>query len=242
MKKKLRNLYKTENELCNVLIEYASKNDWIVYPETSNFDILLVKNGYQIGIQAKLKDNIEVLYQAIDYRTRHFNSGPNIRAVLVPQASTEFLIIAKLLKIFVIEALNQKYNRWPFYTSKTILEKKINIDLNNIPNYLERSPKKLCWIPEVQVITPAGVKSPKSITLWKIEAVKLCILLDKNSFLTRDDFKNAKISDTIWKIKKWIVPTNQKLGRLVKYIRNNDILLPDQLYPEIAMALKNVNF
>lgn len=240
IKPRFKNPYKTENELCNIFIEYAKMNGWQIYPETSGFDILLVKN-IQIGIQAKLHDNIEVLSQSVDglYNNKGIFTttyGPDIRAVLVPRASAAFKRIATILKIFVIEGTLLEWNT---STKSYSWIKKIDTDIDDYREWFLLQSNNKCWIPEVEINIPAGVSSPKQITPWKMKAVKLCIKLDAQGFLTSDDFKTAKISMPLWIQQSWIIPNNKKSGKRKQFIRNTQIKLPDQLYPEILEALKN---
>lgn len=241
IKLKYKNPYISEKELCDVFIKCAKENGWKVYPETSGFDILIVKD-IQIGIQAKLKSNVEVLAQVIygqqqpsNIHYKYKNPSPHIRAVLVPHASSEFKQVANALNIFVIEGaiLTCDIETMTPYYAKNI----INIDGYNKKHLI--IPDKLCWVPEIEFDTPAGVKSPKSITEWKIKAVKICLLLHERGFITQQDFKDAKLSITLWHKKKWLINSGEKLGKLIKYIRNNNVELPDQKYPEIASALLN---
>lgn len=238
-KLKYKNIYKTENELCNIFIVYAKNNNWKVFPETSNFDILIVKNNFQIGIQAKLIPNIEVLDQAIAGRQsdniniKWANPSPHIRAVLVPHASREFKNIANALGVFVIEGMKQ--------IRDIMAGQKYWIkEISGLDGYSKKHltyPAKLCWTPEVEIDTPAGVKSPKIITQWKIKAVKLCLLLEAKGYLTIKDFKEAKVSSTLWIKKRWLIDSGDKEGGLKKYIRTN-IILPHEKYPEITEKLK----
>ena len=232
-KPKFKNPYKSENDLCNVLIEYAKDDGWKTYPETSRWDILLVKNGIQIGVQAKLKDNIEVLAQAI-YEEDGFS--PDIRAVLVPHASKYFKKVADGLRVFVIEGARLDWNFNITRSAEGNWVKEIITDLNRYNKKYLRESKNKCWVPEVEINTPAGIKSPKLITPWKIKAVKLCLKLNEVGFLTSKDFAEEKISITLWK-KKWLI-VNGKIGKSNKYIKKVGAILPDETYPEIVEAIK----
>ena len=236
---KYKNPYKLESELCDVLISYAKSNGWKVYPETAGWDILLVKD-IQIGIQAKLKDNVDVLSQAIEgiqsanVNIKFANPSPHLRAVLVPRASKEFRKVASALGVFIIEGVSLV---WNYKTVKSHWGKEIKTSLDGYnKNYLI-VPKRDCWVPEVEINVPAGVRSPRIITEWKIKAVKLCFKLNEKGYLTSKDFKDVKVSMVIWKIKKWLVPA-EKNGKLMKYVKNPNAILPDMLYPEIVEALQ----
>jgi len=79
--------FATEADLCARFIA-AIGPDWVSYPETCNWDILLVRkaDGFQIGIQAKLKLNTDVINQALEeYGVWDADRmAPDCRAVLVP--------------------------------------------------------------------------------------------------------------------------------------------------------------
>lgn len=235
---KYKNPYNSENELCNIFIEYAKKNNWRVFPETSNFDILIVKNNFQVGIQAKLKPNIDVIAQSLDHS---HEKSPNIKAILVPQATRKFKLVCKALKIYVIEGVIKKCkveNNGKKINIKVYWDKEIKTILPNENNkYYLRISKNKCWIPDVEINTPAGVKSPKRITEWKVKAVKICIKLNEKKFLTSMDFKLANLSMIIWRSKKWIIDSGEREGRMIKYIKNPIAILPDVLYPEISELL-----
>jgi len=187
----------------------------------------------QIGVQAKLKDNLEVLAQTISF----YGPAPDLRAVLVPRASKEFLTVARALKIFVIIGASLE---WNYITAKGRWVKEIETDLDKYnKKYLTNSEKK-CWVPEVEINVPAGVKSPKVITEWKIKAVKLCIKLNQRGYLTAKDFKEAKVSMVIWKI-KWLISNGKKDGKLTRYVKNPNATRPDELYPEIVEAIQGSN-
>jgi hypothetical protein len=75
--------FETERALCQAYARQVPA-EWIVYPETCGWDMLLVhrEGGWQIGLEAKLTLNAKVLSQAIDGR-RFTRPAPDFRAVLV---------------------------------------------------------------------------------------------------------------------------------------------------------------
>jgi hypothetical protein len=80
--------FATEVALCSAFIACVDKRVWCPYPETAGWDILLVRrsDGFQIGIQAKLRLGLDVINQAIESRGSWHSTapGPDCRAVLVP--------------------------------------------------------------------------------------------------------------------------------------------------------------
>jgi hypothetical protein len=232
-KASFKNPYTSENDLCNTFIEYAKNNGYKIYCETSGFDILVVKDDFQIGIQAKMRGNIEVLAQIVDWPQDSI--GPNIRAVLIPHSTPEFKRICVALGIYIIEATRKRSR---FFNLPEVWIKEIQ-PLPNQYDALYLRQMKRCWVPDINIEVPAGVKSPKLITPWKIKAVKLCMLLDEKGYLTSQDFKNVRVNMTLWK-KKWLTDSKQKEGKLTKYIKKVGAKLPDETYPDILEAIKKL--
>src|SRR5262249_52720467 len=90
--------FASEAEMCAQFIAWAQPLGWTAYAETQGWDILLVRNddGAQIGIQAKLALNADVLNQVLEGRwdAMHGRPGPDFRAVLVPRSKTGKLTLA----------------------------------------------------------------------------------------------------------------------------------------------------
>lgn len=63
--------FPTEAALCAAFIAAIDKRAWTPYAETAGWDILLVRkvDGFQIGVQAKLVFNLDVVNQAIDRKS-----------------------------------------------------------------------------------------------------------------------------------------------------------------------------
>lgn len=253
MKERFQNPYDSENKLCEAFVEIARAKGWRVYPETSGWDILLVatsdvktenaRHGDQIGIQAKLRANTEVLAQAIPPIYDSYEShGPHYRAVLVPMMYGDFQAVAQRLRV------------WPFAMYKSVRhwvgDKQLNYGLDE--NVLAWLPpegdnrdiridsQKTCWTPEVEVWTPPGVNSPRSISKWKISAVKLCLKMRETGFVTSADFKALGLHMSAWHARDWIMASGKHEGRLTKYVVNPNprMPLPDVQYAEITMALR----
>src|SRR3990167_2830014 len=78
-------LYRSEAEMCAQFMAEIGEN-WIAYPETGDFDILLSRkiDGFQIGVEAKLRLGTAVINQALESWWAN-DYAPDCRAVLVPQ-------------------------------------------------------------------------------------------------------------------------------------------------------------
>ena len=79
-----------EADLCSTFLALVP-DSWLVYAETGGFDILLVRkeDGFQIGVQAKLRLNAKVVCQALETgrASAITNPNPDCRAVLVPKGA-----------------------------------------------------------------------------------------------------------------------------------------------------------
>lgn len=236
---KAKHDYKTEEQLCATLIEEARACGWLVFPETSEYDLLMVatsevrthniRTGEQIGVHAKLHANIEVLYQALPMM--HRDRGPSYHAILVPVASQEFRSVAHRCGIIVLEGA--KYHR-----AHREYRRSTGSDLLYLPAHQRQYYSEPLWYPEMEINTPAGVRSPKKITPWKVNAVRLCLEAIEKGFVLNADFRTAGISMTLWRQKKWIVATDQHIGKSIKYVINESADPPHKQWPEIAEKLR----
>src|ERR1700678_3048087 len=96
--------FPTEVALCAAFIESIDKRIWVPYAETAGHDLLLVRkvDGFQIGIQAKLRMGTDVVNQIIESLRYNAGSlGPDCRAVLVP-SEKGFREICKFMAIVLL--------------------------------------------------------------------------------------------------------------------------------------------
>lgn len=192
--------FRTEAELCEAFVAVVGP-DWVSYPETAGWDILLVHRatGSQIGIQAKLKLNAKVLLQSCEESYRLIDApGPDYRAVLVPAGSS--VDLARLaayvgLTVLQMEAPDQAGAiRPPFSPNLPGLTSR---HLN--PHWHELLPMSRCELPEYVPDVRAGAPAPLALTAWKIKAIKVALLLEARGYVTRADFKRMQID-----IRRWI--------------------------------------
>lgn len=225
--------YRTEAELCAELVAHARSIGFKAYPETAGQDVLLVagpdargfKAGDQIGVQAKLRANVQVLAQAMP--RDGYSSQPNYYAVLVPVAPKEFVLVANRLKITVLSggAFAEAYIYDPFRRAR----------------WFRFDTRATCWVPECEVEgMPAGTPAPKQLTKWKLAAVKLCMRGVEQGFLTSSDFKEFEVSMTRWRKLRWIVPYDTQVinkRKVIRYVLNDEQKPPHLRYSEVTDAL-----
>lgn len=242
--------YKTESELCAAFIVALRAAGYAVHPETSDFDILAVaparhiyfdhvRFGDQLGIHAKLRANIDVLAQILDtdptpfqpYSSAHRTGAPHWRVVLVPDASVTFQALCAKLGI--------QLARPPSRGSSEILGNWFRLNAFQPPS--RRSPKTPCWVPDIELHTPSGVPSPKSITKWKLAALKLCHLGLTRGYLTKQDFKAAGVTLSTWTTrpsKQWVKGSRvTDTGGKPEYRYVLTEHAPHTIYPDIYASL-----
>jgi hypothetical protein len=233
----IKDRFDSERELCQFFMEAARDQGWSVYPETAGYDILLVATDKvrggsvqvhdQVGVEAKLRGNVTVLRQAMP-SVRRRGSSPHFFSVLVPTASQDFKYVATQLGIVVFSALQPQ--GW-----RDLVKKAPNV-ASKLARHYRYEGAEPCWTPGMHIDIEAGVASPKSITPWKIAAVKLCLRAARYGTVTSADFRDAGISTTVFRTNGWIRPVG-KAGRLLTYALNNEANPPHILYPEIAAAI-----
>lgn len=214
--KKDRTPCKSEAEMCQRFIAIVPL-EWIVYPETCGFDIVLVRksDGFQIGIEAKLKLNAKVISQAAEQRSHYHvcDAGPDCRAVLVPDdTSGDMSCLCGHLGLQVIRLqtrYNDKYieDYFPQRFRAGIgfkdsfspdLPKEGDYNYIHGNNWYEFCHNSRLTLPDYVPDCEAGHPSPLTLTDWKIKAMKIAITCDKRGFVTRKDFEFFKISMPRW--------------------------------------------
>lgn len=205
--------FPSEAALCAAFIA-ALPEGWTAYPETGGFDILLARaaDGFQIGIEAKLKLNARVIAQALERGDYYRVDGPNpdCRAVLVPKGTAlDLSVICAALGVTVIQmedAVPAARGWWsprgqpncsfqsPFRPMLPTLDQYWNDEAD----WHERAPSSRIPLPDYVPDVGAGCSAPVALTLWKIKAIKIAITIERRGYVTRADFKHHKISMSVW--------------------------------------------
>lgn len=195
--------FASERDLCAAFIA-AIGDEWTAYPETEGWDILLVRNedGFQIGVEAKLRLNAEVLNQARE--TWHSwgtaDRGPDCRAVLVPSGKSGGLSeIAAHLGITVIRCDSPETNSSVIYSQRFRPSlPKISKDHWADEGWHERPHTLRHTLPDYVPDVAAGASGPTKLTRWKVSAIKIAIILEKRGYVVRADFKHVGIDYRRW--------------------------------------------
>lgn len=214
--------YDSEEQMCELLRLIATDEGFTVYPETGDWDMILVRpaDGFQVGVQAKQQPNVDVLAQTL---VGDRAKGPDVHAVLVPSCSRAFSDVAGALKVLVIEASvldPERQWRW----ARPV----------KLSDMLEKAPRRVhlpgrCWLPPFVPKLPAGVPGPRQVTPWKIFAAELCAKIRKGEEVSNGSARALRLD--VMRLE--LVPGSKpRLYRVPSGTR-----LPDVDFPEVAEGL-----
>ena len=211
-----------ETDLCAAFIAAIDERRWTCYGETAGWDILAVRkdDGAQVGIEAKLRLNPEVVAQALPHK-RYSDEGPDYRAVLVPAggAPNSLHPICAALGVTVLTYVGEQNGT----RSRGRLFHPRLPDEGVDPEYdwHQWAPLRRCRLPDYVPDVAAGSSAPIALTQWKIQAIKLAVVLEERP-LTRADFKAAKVS-----IYRWIDPSGGWLKSVERGVYAKGDRFPD---------------
>lgn len=224
--------FASEAALCEVLREAAARLGWAFYPEMGGWDALLVLDDEtQVGIQAKLRANVDVLAQSIVPARR---VGPDIHAVLVPTCSRAFRDVAAELGVAVIVG--------------DVLRRARSMDAEDgfaewtsvgyLRTVVEKAPRSThlpgrCWLPPFVPEGLAGVPAPRSVSPWRVAAAKLCAEIREGLEPTNALLRERGMSPSTWY--QWLDPIPGTRPR--RYALRAGASLPDVAFPEVARGL-----
>ncbi|MGX9145916.1 hypothetical protein [Mesorhizobium sp. 128a] len=201
--------FKTEAELCTAFVAAIPKG-WTAYAETAGYDILLVRDadGLQIGVEAKLRLNAEVVLQASkEWGYNPQIPAPDFRAALVPAGKHVggMAEICAMLGITVISMTHpqdhteSRYGWRPPAFRPDLPDKNTNQYWSGKEHdWYDRCPAARCTLPDYVPDVGAGHPAPVALTNWKIRAIKLLIIMERRGYVTKADFKHVKIDPSRW--------------------------------------------
>lgn len=227
--------FASEAAMCAEFIAVVEADKkWIAYPETAGWDILLVRkeDGFQIGIQAKLKFGIEVVNQAIEDRWGFWRpEGVDCRAVLVPEQNHRLGQICAFVGITVVNFRPAS----PGYSSFARIDPDLPTPNNRFgfcgEAWYELCPIHRCKLPEYVPDVAAGASGPLQLTEWKINAIKIAVILDLHGVVTRSDFQALRIDHRRWLSQEWLRPSPEGWRR---YLMPDFKTLHPRVYAEIT--------
>lgn len=206
--------FPTEAALCAAFADAVPKG-WTVYNETGGFDMVLVHDtGFQIGVEAKMRLNPKVILQAVDTGImKGRKPGPDARAVLVPHSTTTSSDLARLASLLSVTVISlrrrthwepQKPGSWAITPD---LPEAQNIILGRFwtnDQWFDLCPVARVKLPEYVPDVPAGTPSPMVLGRWKIQAIKVCIWVERHKAVTRQHFRALGIDPGRWMTGYWL--------------------------------------
>lgn len=161
--------YVSEAVLCADLITHARAAGFLAYPETGGWDVLLVRHGTQIGVQAKLQFTTHLVAQALADQKA---SGPHYRALACPVSPTvygdaEIISYTCRLLLFDMSGAPETWLRTPRWCRQ-------RYRFRRVPwRHYRWHPPATLWLPPAEPDVPAGVPSPSVVGPWQLA---LCAL------------------------------------------------------------------
>lgn len=222
-----------EAELCTAFAQEAERLGWEAHPEVSGWDLLLVATadvktlgvltGDQVGVQAKMHPNVEVLGQALHYS--RYRASPHYRAVLLPgikkTPAEHFYAVAAALSCLVLHP--HKRFGWERVLARIPEDYRLHYDTP-------------CWVPPYRIET-GGMASPMPVSAWKLRAIRFCLKYADKPFTYRE-LKAAGLSYTRFVRKGWLVDTKTKAGRALLFRLSPDAVTPDKKYADLTAKIR----
>ena len=206
--------FRTEADLCATFLAWATRTEGVrCFSEWAGWDILLVyPDGVQLGIQAKLRLNADVLLQAAPslYGDEFKLPGPDFRAVLVPKRNGLSAVAWRLgLQVF-----------WPYSPYRGPVEFGPHLDSrhNEGEPWVDWNPARRHDLPPVATDSIAGSPSPVTLTPWKLAALDVLAELATKGTITAKRMRELHVHPGRWTTGRWLEPAETR-GQWVRGAR-----------------------
>lgn len=197
--------FKSEADLCAAFIAWATGHGVRCYAEWAGWDILLVyPDGFQLGIQAKLRLNAEVLNQTVPHRYSWGMdaTGPDFRGVLVP-ARTALSVLAADLGLLVFHPRGGSGG--DFYPSLDYRQPWYRDD-----PWTDWNPARRHDLPPVATDAVAGSPCPVTLTPWKLGALDVLAELAVKGPITTKRMRALGVNPARWLSGFWLLPGDSR--------------------------------
>lgn len=201
--------FKTEAALCAAFIAWAGQHDGVrCFAEWAGWDILVaLPDGLQLGIQAKLRLNAEVIGQAAPDPDR-YNLGENVqapdyRAVLVP-ASNPLAGIAARLGLVVFHP-----SGWGDGFTPELLDYRMPSHRHRDP-WVDWNPRARHELPATATDSVAGSPCPVTLTHWKLAALDVLAELAVKGVITTKRMRELGVHPGRWTTYRWLEPAETR--------------------------------
>lgn len=247
------NPWATEAEMLGALVADARRLGFEAYPETAGHDLILVapagreasglQAGDTIAVEGKLRANLAVLRQALPPFRRgwlHGTRGAAFYAVAVPGVDDDFRQVAGGLGIEIIivrpDGEVSAGRRW----ARRERLPETHFEGIRWDDGLRTGLAPL-ELPAIRVEMEAGCPSPRVVTPWKLDAVKLCLTAAaRGGEVATADFKALHhLRHRTFVDRGWMRLVRRD-GRAAVWALVDAPDRPDRAYPEIVAALAQV--
>lgn len=223
--------------MCASFQAAATAAGWTVHPETAGHDLVLVAGaapppgwepGDVVAVEAKLRAGVDVLAQALPPLSRRGweKTAPAAHGyfVLVPECSLEFRDVAAACGVGV-----RVWARGAAHLPERVVFLSAELRDPVAPGLV---------VLARPVATAAGAPAPRSVTRWKVEAVRLCLraLAHPERLIDRSEFVHVGIDTRLWLRRGWLRPMPGV--KPARYQLTEAADRPDLLYPEVVDAVR----
>jgi len=236
--------FDSERAVCDLLRVVARDLSWTAYPEQGGWDVLLVlPDGTQVGVQAKLRANLEVLAQCV---VRPRSPAPDVRAVLVPvDVSDAFHVVARELDVALLDAERLDGGPWSDDAGARAVRMGLTVGPGYLAEAVSEAPRRVptsgrVWTPPFVPDVPAGVPSPRTVSPWRVSAARFCAELRAGLEVTRRDIAARGMNPSTWM--RWLdrvpgsSPARYVARRPHAWRGVHDDSLPDRKFPQVAVG------
>jgi hypothetical protein len=237
--------FKSEADLCAAFIAWATKQEGVkCYAEWAGWDILVVyRDGFQLGIQAKLRLNAEVIGQASPhpYEAECESAGPDFRGVLVPEMNPLGGLALRLGLVVFHPYGYDAYHRVsrPARFTPGILDYADGrpAQWSGNARWVDWNPRTRHAVPETETGSIAGSPCPVTLTHWKLGALAVLAEIAVKGPITAKRIKALGVHPGRWTTNRWLEPAETR----GEWVRGEKCPKFDEQHPAAyALALEKV--
>lgn len=199
--------FATEADLCAAFLAWVAREhpEIRAYAEWEGWDILLVyPKGWQVGVQAKLRLNADVILQAAP-SVWSGGLGPDFRAILVPDTNP-LSSLASTLGVVVFRRLGC-YPKDRFEPDLGCAH--LDQHRHYKGSWVDWNPERRHELPPCATDSIAGSPCPVTLTPWKLGALAVLAELAVKGTVTTKDVK-VHVDHRRWTAGGWLEPAGDR--------------------------------
>ncbi len=200
--------FAAEADLCAAFIAWIGRTapDVRCYAEWQGWDILLAyPEGWQLGIQAKLRLNAAVILQAAP--GYYYDLGPDYRGILVPDRNGWARVAGRLgvVVFYPRERLRGEQDFLP-----ELRERWGPGHGRPAGDWCDWNPAERHTLPPVPTDAIAGSPCPVTLTTWKLGALAVLAELEVKGTITTKRIRALGVDPRRWLQGYWLLPGEQR--------------------------------